>query len=125
MLGGRLRARRLSPRDRPAALECLRAAPEHNLLVIDQVERLTEIGADVREGWVLDGVSTSARGIEVRLTRADRRATFELQHASAGGVASRSFALRVTHDPGGARGAIDELFARVIANDRGGYWVAP
>jgi len=42
MLGGRLRARRLSPRDRPAALECLLAARDENLVLIDQVERLAD-----------------------------------------------------------------------------------
>lgn len=40
MIGGRLRARRLSPGDRPAALELLLAAPDENLGLIDQVERL-------------------------------------------------------------------------------------
>ena len=42
MIGGRLRARRLSPGDRPAALELLLAAPDENLILIDQVERLAE-----------------------------------------------------------------------------------
>lgn len=40
MQGGRLRARRLSPGDRSAALACLLAAPEQNLVLIDQVEQL-------------------------------------------------------------------------------------
>jgi ribosomal protein S18 acetylase RimI-like enzyme len=61
VLGGRLRARRLSPRDRPAALECLHAAPEHNLLVIDQVERLAEIGADDEPPPQLHGVFAGER----------------------------------------------------------------
>lgn len=40
MTGGRLRARRLSPGDRPAALALLLAARDENLVLIDQVERL-------------------------------------------------------------------------------------
>ncbi|MFO0688699.1 MAG: GNAT family N-acetyltransferase [Myxococcota bacterium] len=40
MPGGRLRARRLSPADRSAALACLLVAPEENLVLIDQVEQL-------------------------------------------------------------------------------------
>ncbi|MBK7950363.1 MAG: GNAT family N-acetyltransferase [Deltaproteobacteria bacterium] len=40
MTGGRLRARRLSPGDRSAALACLLTAPEQNLVLIDQVEQL-------------------------------------------------------------------------------------
>ncbi len=41
MTGGRLRARRLSPGDRPAALALLLAARDENLVLIDQVERLS------------------------------------------------------------------------------------
>lgn len=41
MTSGRLRARRLSPGDRSAALACLLAAPEQNLVLIDQVEQLS------------------------------------------------------------------------------------
>jgi ribosomal protein S18 acetylase RimI-like enzyme len=48
MIGGRLRARRLSPEDVPAALELLGAARDENLVLIDQVERLHE-GGDVGE----------------------------------------------------------------------------
>lgn len=40
MTGGRLRARRLSPGDRSAALACLLTAPEQNLVLIDQIEQL-------------------------------------------------------------------------------------
>jgi GNAT superfamily N-acetyltransferase len=42
MIGGRLRARRLSPGDRAAALGLLSAARDENLVLIDQVERLAE-----------------------------------------------------------------------------------
>lgn len=42
MIGGRLRARRLSPGDRSAALALLSAARDENLVLIDQVERLAE-----------------------------------------------------------------------------------
>lgn len=42
MLGGRLRARRLTPADRDAALDHLLLAREENLVLIDQVERLAE-----------------------------------------------------------------------------------
>lgn len=41
MIGGRLRARRLSPGDRPAALALLQGARDENLVLIDQVERLS------------------------------------------------------------------------------------
>jgi ribosomal protein S18 acetylase RimI-like enzyme len=41
MIGGRLRARRLSPGDRSAALALLVAARDENLVLIDQVERLS------------------------------------------------------------------------------------
>lgn len=42
MSAERLRARRLAPDDRPAALAYLRAARDLNLVLIDQVERLVE-----------------------------------------------------------------------------------
>jgi ribosomal protein S18 acetylase RimI-like enzyme len=42
MLGGRLRARRLTPADRDAALDHLLLAPDENLVLIDQLERLAE-----------------------------------------------------------------------------------
>jgi len=42
MIGGRLRARRLSPGDAPAARELLRASRDENLMLIDQVERLAD-----------------------------------------------------------------------------------
>ncbi|MBY0398717.1 GNAT family N-acetyltransferase [Myxococcota bacterium] len=42
MLGGRLRARRLSPGDRSAALALLLAAREPNLVLIDHVEHLSD-----------------------------------------------------------------------------------
>lgn len=48
MIGGRLRARRLSPDDVPAALELLAAARDENLVLIDQVERLQD-GGDADE----------------------------------------------------------------------------
>jgi RimJ/RimL family protein N-acetyltransferase len=41
MIGGRLRARRLSPGDRPAALALLQRARDENLVLIDQVERMS------------------------------------------------------------------------------------
>jgi GNAT superfamily N-acetyltransferase len=48
MIGARLRARRLSPDDVPAALALLAAARDENLVLIDQVERLRD-GSDVDE----------------------------------------------------------------------------
>ena len=42
MIGGRLRARRLSPGDASAARELLLAARDENLMLIDQVERLAD-----------------------------------------------------------------------------------
>ena len=48
MSGGRLRARRLSPDDVPAARELLAAARDENLVLIDQVERLHD-GGDADE----------------------------------------------------------------------------
>lgn len=45
MIGGRLRARRLSPADAFAARELLRASRDENLVLIDQVERLADGGS--------------------------------------------------------------------------------